>query len=268
MWTDSNPRSIDPVLVIGASRSGTSLMTRVLAANGFEVGADCSPNFEAWCFQRLNRWLLLNAGGGLETPDVIDVLLADPLARRAATAIVRAHAQEWAMPGPACFKDPRTTFTLPIWLDIFPDAKVIHMLRHGVDVAHSLVARRRRVDLKWADTGSAFDDTVRAHMSLVEEQRVVANLRMSTLSRAFRHWEVYVARARQHEQSPSVLTVRYEDLLQHPDTTLARVERFVGRPVWQHVEFDPARAFAHRQDPTLVAFAYAVRMQLGEFGYA
>src|SRR5699024_2516440 len=36
------------------------------------------------------------------------------------------------------WKDPRNVYTLPIWLRLFPKAKVIFIKRHGVDVAASL----------------------------------------------------------------------------------------------------------------------------------
>src|SRR5262249_51761949 len=46
------------------------------------------------------------------------------------------------MKQPWGWKDPRNTYTLPIWLDVFPHAKVVHVYRHGVDVAHSLRVRQ------------------------------------------------------------------------------------------------------------------------------
>lgn len=39
------------------------------------------------------------------------------------------------------WKDPRTTLTLSVWLKIFPDAKVVHVVRSGIDVALSLWRR-------------------------------------------------------------------------------------------------------------------------------
>src|SRR5205814_6378464 len=43
------------------------------------------------------------------------------------------------------WKDPRSTFTLPMWLRIFPNAKVVSIERNGVDVAESLRAREVRI---------------------------------------------------------------------------------------------------------------------------
>ena len=37
------------------------------------------------------------------------------------------------------WKDPRNVFTLPLWLRVFPEAKIIYIVRNGVDVAASLL---------------------------------------------------------------------------------------------------------------------------------
>jgi hypothetical protein len=42
------------------------------------------------------------------------------------------------------WKDPRNSITLPVWLKLFPDARVIHIVRNGVDVAESLYRRQQR----------------------------------------------------------------------------------------------------------------------------
>lgn len=39
------------------------------------------------------------------------------------------------------WKDPVNTFTLPFWLDLFPEARVVHIFRNGVDIAQSLYTR-------------------------------------------------------------------------------------------------------------------------------
>lgn len=47
----------------------------------------------------------------------------------------------WNVSIPWGWKDPRNTITLPIWLELFPNAKILHIRRHGVDVAQSLRKR-------------------------------------------------------------------------------------------------------------------------------
>jgi len=44
------------------------------------------------------------------------------------------------------WKDPRNTFTIDIWIEVFPNAKLIHIYRNPIDVAESL--RKRTLKCK------------------------------------------------------------------------------------------------------------------------
>jgi hypothetical protein len=46
--------------------------------------------------------------------------------------------------GPWGFKDPRSCLLLPLYLAIFPGARVLHIVRSADDVAASLAGRRKR----------------------------------------------------------------------------------------------------------------------------
>ena len=41
------------------------------------------------------------------------------------------------------WKDPRNTFTLDRWMDLFPKARIVHVIRNGMDVALSLNMRNK-----------------------------------------------------------------------------------------------------------------------------
>lgn len=75
------PTSDRAVIVIGSSRSGTSLVARLLAANGIFMGADVESNHESRSLQAVNRWLLQQAGVSLDTAAAgrVAQLVADPL---------------------------------------------------------------------------------------------------------------------------------------------------------------------------------------------
>ena len=149
-----------PVILIGMHRSGTSLLAQLLEALGLFTGWRRAPNHEAGFFNRYNAWLLSSAGGRWDTPGAIDHLLADAEGRALAVDYLRAklsgpaaveflgprRALRWrsleAIGEPWGWKDPRTTVTLPIWLELFPGARVLHLVRNGVDVAESLHRRQ------------------------------------------------------------------------------------------------------------------------------
>src|SRR5207244_5122505 len=134
------------------------MLGRLLEQLGLFVGVKKDVNNEAIFFQNINMWLLQQSGARWDNPDAVDCLwknkealslverhvraiLNSPRAiqflgtRRLVTGGINALHSAWG------WKDPRNTFTLPLWLRIFPDAKIISIERHGVDVAESLRAR-------------------------------------------------------------------------------------------------------------------------------
>ena len=196
-----------PVILAGMHRSGTSLLARMLDDLGLFLGWRLGPDHEATYFNKLNEWLLAAAGGRWDTPEAVRYLRSDPagiehacrhLADRLTAPPVLEflgpwhylrHRSAFALRRPWGFKDPRSTVSLDIWCRLFPEAKVIHLVRHGVDVAHSLVrrqqqgqqlgydnfARHRRL-FRWTGKRGWFGDSPR-----------VGHLRQ-----AFELWEVYL----------------------------------------------------------------------------
>jgi hypothetical protein len=59
------------------------------------------------------------------------------------------------------WKEPRNTFTLPLWLDIFPKARIIHIYRNGIDVAKSLAKREE----------ARLEKLLRGDKNIIESQR-------------------------------------------------------------------------------------------------
>src|ERR1700712_4793512 len=125
-----------PVIFIGMHRSGTSMLARLLEELGMFFGAVKDENNEALFFQDLNEWLLGQWGGPGPKPAAFNQhfwrsaetvkwtelyirnLLASPraikfLGARYAVRGIRGLDTPWG------WKDPRNTFTLPLWLRIF-----------------------------------------------------------------------------------------------------------------------------------------------------
>ena len=156
-------RTYAPIILIGMHRSGTSLLSRMLENLGLFLGKSKDENNEAIFFQSINDWLLRQTGGSWDNPAPIQYLFDSPEILKRTTDYVRRylltspraalytgwfhylrHRRLTPLSRPWGWKDPRNTFTLPIWLDIFPKLKVIHLHRPGTDVALSLRRRGRR----------------------------------------------------------------------------------------------------------------------------
>jgi hypothetical protein len=276
----------DPVLVLGMHRSGTALVARILERLGVFMGAELDPNHEAIVFLELNRFALEQCGARWDRPDGARDLLDhpelrrvirghfehmvhSPLMRRYTGSRFRGGAASLAALGPWGWKDPRTVLLLPLWLDVFPGARLVHVRRHGVDVAASLRARHREV--------------LGHIVALLEEDNLydwkepyrplVDTVRAGTLEGGFGLWEHYLDAADEHLTGTDALELRYEALVADP------VEG--GRLLARHLDLatsdedlaavagmaDPGRSFAYRSDPELAAFAGEVADRLADRGF-
>jgi hypothetical protein len=268
-------------------RSGTSLVTRLLAELGIHMGSWLSRDAEAVHFQRINRRIYAAAGSKWgEVDSLIQAMQSSSFVRQQAEVARRVLFQEKRFPGRRTeierffgrdlwsrierneavtwgWKDPRTTLVFPIWLHLFPHARWVHVLRNGIDVAislhrRSLIQRRK----------------LRNRLIALDYSPSTLDLRYS-----FRLWEIYVSFVLEHQDllpSHRLLVVRYEELLADPRTLLQSIARFAGHPVeedrllaaCQQVDQDRlnnrARASAYRKEiPALVDTP-----QMQELGYS
>ncbi len=288
----SEPRA--PVIIIGMHRSGTSLLTRALQGFGFFMGVGTSRNEEAAFTNALNNWIFRHAGATWDQPEPMDRLLADQA--------IRPHLHEYLMgviDGPAAmrflgpagwlrhgglrgidrpwgWKDPRNTFTLPFWLELFPDARILHIVRHGVDVAESLRSRRARELERNIARYRRLRGLYHANPLAPKRRPFAGHERCAWLDGGFSLWEAYVDRAREHVEAlgSRAREIRYEDLISQPATVLEQALRFCDIEVTAeairgaHKQMDAGRAFAFRENADCAAFAATVEQRLSRRGYS
>jgi hypothetical protein len=279
-----------PLIVIGMHRSGTSVLVRAIEQLGVFMGWRKHYGDEAAFFTRVNEWLLRQAGASWDHPEPFRRLVEHAELRALAVEHVRillgsprvigylglGRYLRWRIPERLAhawgWKDPRNTFTLPLWLDCFPDARVIHVHRHGVDVAQSLQARHERMlaaararqrrlgRLRWLKPKrGGFTDSVRC----------------ASLTEAFVLWEQYVSEARRHVRllSDRAIEVGYERLVDDPRTSLVELARWIGvtpRPTALDAAvklLSQDRAYAYRHHADLCVFAERVHAPLKALGY-
>jgi hypothetical protein len=284
---DLRLRQASPLVVIGMHRSGTRLLVELLDRLGVFMGADVQADSESIAFMQINEGILHQCGAFWSEPMSAHFLLAEAAAaeqlasgaRDALAARLEQYAgpSGWHLAGsgkvlpPFGWKDPRNTFTLPVWRQVFPNLRTLHIVRHGVDVAASL-ARRHAAALR-AATG----ESVPSALTVIRDHAlgVLSSRRGSTLPEALTMWEQYVEKARQESAvlGERALEVRYEELLLEPERIVPAVAEFCRVPVPDRPGalldgLERGRAFAFRRDPELVAFAASVRAALARYGYA
>jgi hypothetical protein len=269
-------------------RSGTSMLSRTLEELGLFVGRQkgrVPENNEARLFGLCNLWLMRQSGSTWDHPEPIDLLLDHAQMRALAASYVgylirtpRAlgylgwrsylrHRTPANLEIPWGWKDPRNTFTLPVWLDLFPDAKVIHIYRNGVDVARSLRDRAiKQMDemrgwLEERSQGSGFRRRSHRVFSSI-------SLRCLSLDGGFALWEDYTRRADEHLAAlpaDRTMAIRYEDFLSEPAPFIETLCQFceiepnsaVADSVCQKV--DTSRSGVYQRDPELLDFFNQVK---------
>jgi hypothetical protein len=276
-----------PVIIIGMHRSGTTLVVALLKKLGFFPGARMGPNLEAFFFQRLNEWFLRRAGGAWDYPLPIKLLYQVESLRHEAENIVRhavssrqfseftgfltniLHNEKDILRKPWGWKDPRTVFTLRLWVKPFPDARLLYIKRNGIDAANSLFVRATRkpniipgsplsvMRLRWR---------IRTSLRPIEKY-VMESVRCNSLNECFKLWEEYITEAEHvfSEFDGQKMAIRYEDLLENPSAYMKQIAAFCGLNFSNRgidnitSTVNRHRAYAFMQDESLCEFYEKVK---------
>jgi hypothetical protein len=279
-----------PVIVMGMHRSGTSMLIRLLAQMGLLIGEQRGKNDEAFFFQHLNNWMLDQSGGRWDHPKPFVDLLSDKASVetiedylhyiQATPRIIKytgiqrylRYRSLTNLDIPWGWKDPRTTFTLPIWMDLFPTAKIIYITRNGIDVAHSLATRQAETLQRGQD---AYFQKKRRFALHGYPAHFSHSPRCRSLEGGFSLWEEYLTMARTHLANlpDQILAVRFEDFVQKPAEHLLEIAGFCRLRISRKeactlaTKVDAKRSSAYKKDPGLMAFENRVKNRLAAFGY-
>lgn len=269
-----------PVIILGMHRSGTSMVSELLDRLGLFVGRELQDDHESTYFLSLNEQIFSRIGASWDHPLPLQHFLACPEAvsmtarslhadlssRRIGTffspAGLLSRKSLASFEQPWGWKDPRTIFTLPLWLSLFPEARLVYILRNGVDVAASLMVREQKLLQRRVDQ---FDARLAklSHRSALDRAGYKGSPRCLTLDGAFGLWAEYIEEAdNQLSGLPNATyTVRYEDVLEAPQKHLVEMAQFCqsDKATAAAVEgaagqVNKSRARAFESDPELSAF--------------
>ena len=235
-----------PVILIGMSRSGKSLIAGLLQHLGLFIGhRKIRANQESEFFVSVNEMLLKRVHAYWDNPapmryfvgnieameQSVRCMEMDLLSPRFAKYLGWKKYLKYRGIGnldiPWGWEDPRNVFTLPCWLKLFPKAKIIHVVRNGVDVADSLVKLERDVLSRRARRYRK----VVAKFSLrspIKRGGFKSAVRCLTLTGGFSLWEEYIAQAEEtlNTINNDRLVVRYEDFLTDTKRYLVELSHF------------------------------------------
>lgn len=218
-----------PVIIIGAHRSGTSATAHALELLGLQIGQRLDSHREPKALQRLHEEYLHRAGAAWYDPkpflqqiqttegrrDCVEYLRSNFNAHFARTFGYRNNPKGWWLRwrlkfgAPWGWKEPRTTLFSSAWLEIFPEARIVHVVREALAAAESI----RERELKFQAAG----DPQTPNLSDLTYCRELV--------------EVYLRAGEQVATSPNYHLVQFEELQANPPAMLERLATFCGIPV-------------------------------------
>jgi predicted nucleic acid-binding Zn-ribbon protein len=192
------------ILVLGMHRSGTSVVTQLLAAAGAHVGSNedlmaAMPDNPQGYWERLdiakiNQDILIACGVDWFSATGDDLATMSPATRNRIAAAIRQVVHSMNFHRPWVTKDPRLSLTVPLWSPLLDAPFFVVCHRHPGEVAYSL---RNRDGLP-LDTGAAL-------------------------------WDVYNVEALRHTRGRPRAFVRYSDLIEQPVATVGTLLEAIAR---------------------------------------
>jgi hypothetical protein len=219
IMSETPPSQPGPIFLGGAGRSGTTLLRIMLDAHpriccGPELKV--LPSIAEW-YQTMTRTYAPVMQSYGTTPADLRLRF-----RQFIEGLVENFRRASGKPRWAEKTPHNVLFMVPLG-EIFPDARFIHVLRDGRDVACSLIT------MDWINpvTGRKWDY-------------------IQNIASAARYWREVVTAARQQAEHPSladrVLEVRYEKLVANPQREMQGILTFLGEP------WDDAVLAHHKKD--------------------
>ena len=218
---------VPPVLLIGAHRSGTTATAGALQVLGLEIGKHLDSHHESRPLQQLHENYLRQVGASwfqplpflewIRKPDGMehcakhlrenfDLQLLFEFRRNPADLIARWRLKRGK---PWGWKEPRTTLFAPCWLRLFPEARILHIVRHPLAVAKSMQQR----ELEFQKAGDA------------------PSGQLHDLQYCLRLAASYIeAGELLRESAPHYRMVRFEEIQQDPGRSLAQLAAYCGLP--------------------------------------
>ena len=266
---------IPPVIIIGMHRSGTTMITKMLEQLGLFVGHEKDDNCESLFFFNLNHWmfkvgiskvdypqnmLLMNPNCKAELVNAVDFHLGHGKKQSYLGGVKMADIRDIDIPWG--WKEPRNTYTLDIYKELFPNAKIIHIYRHPLDAANSYlkrdVDRRNIFEMTWKK---------KIKRKWLMADKYHQNFRLKDIGDGYALWQEYVTRALSWEEEfdDRMKTYKYEDFLDQPQGPLKEMAGFCGLNVNDDdiraslANVDASRKYAFLKDESSVSYYNKIR---------
>jgi hypothetical protein len=245
-----------PVIVGAVGGSGTRVVARLISKAGVYVGARLNEAEDSEPIMAFyDAWLRRYLEAGCQLPDdernAAESMLRERLREHLAGRVD--SAQPWAI------KVPRNILALPLWFELFPAFRFVHVIRNGRDMAYSTDRNQLRMfgDLILGEKEQGLPDAVREVAYWRQVNLAAADFGESRLGDRY-------------------LTLRFEDVCDDPKRAYRRLCEFLElrrpatrpRKATQGIDSPPTLGrWKERPRDELAAITAAGGRALERFGY-
>lgn len=204
---------MEPVFIVGVPRSGTTLLRVILDSHpNLAVGPECpwiSGNYgDLVSFRHLYEALIAHKSGPTANLKGVNENVVAKALGKAIDEILSSYAQgngkqRWLE------KTPDNIAFIPFLNTLFPNAKYIHIIRDGRDVASSSFRSKK----KWG-----------SHINCCGERLE------NTIINCLKRWDLWVNQFQEQtrELGLDAYEFQYESLIVNPEKTIARILDFLN----------------------------------------
>lgn len=217
-------RQRPPVLIIGAHRSGTTATARALELLGLRIGQHLDSHREPRRLQKLHEDYLRRFGAAWHNPQPFLKWVETAEGKQDCVSYLRANVRRdfarifgyrsnpkglWlrlrlSFGARWGWKEPRTTLFAFAWLDIFPEARIVHVVRDASAAASSI----RERELKFQAAG----DPPTPNLADLNYCRQLV--------------ETYLAAGERLAHPPNYQRLQFEELQANPSAMLEELAHF------------------------------------------
>ena len=276
-----------PILISGMHRSGTSMVTKILNRCGLDIGNKLDSNSESIFFQRINIWMMSLVGSSWDSPKkfdkINDEIKIDIVSQLQKLIQSRTNSLYfgWAnilkkgtfenIETPWGWKDPRNTFTQDIWREVFPDLKVVNIIRHPIDVSASLMKRQAEEIQSDIKRKKRVSSVLKALLS-ISHSNYNSSMLLNSHEDCHNLIDVYYDQMLTYESS-NTLTIKFEDILTNPEIEIMYILNHCGLDIGSKQlnemvkGIDGSRKYAYKNDGSLINLESSFRDLIYKMGY-
>lgn len=275
-----------PVIILGMHRSGTTMITKLLENLGLFVGAEKEMNNEALFFWNINNWIFDLHTATPEKPynlryknpacekviiESLEFFIQSSKRKQYLGNFASGYRSIKDVDFPFGWKDPKNTFTIHFWKQIFPNPKIIHIYRNPIDSVSSYIERdlelKNKFDWNWKK---------KLKRDFLISKNFHQNFRLYNLEEGFNLWEEYVSHALElKHQFNEYIEIKYEDFLASPSEKTRQLIAFCGlsadeNKIQKAIDtVNPERAYAFLSNTKYLEFYQQIKTKpiMQQLGY-